>query len=82
MKKLSKDDALRIVSEYRPGVRWKDPEPVGNGGWIAAEDSPVRNLGEPSLYVDPDGQVIELIGPPTEWPKAVTYDMGDDELKL
>ena len=82
MKKLSKDDALQIVSKYRPGVKWKDPEPVCDGGWITAEDSPVRNLGEPSLYVDPDGQVIELIGPPTEWPKAVTYDMRDDELKL
>lgn len=82
MKKLSKDDALRIVSEYRPGVKWKDPEPVSNGGWITAEDSPVRNLGEPSLYVAPDGQVIELIGPPTEWPKAVTDDMGDDAPKL
>jgi len=82
MKKLSKDDALRIVSKYRPGVKWKDPAPVSNGGWITAEDVPVRNLGEPSLYVTPDGEVIELIGPPSEWPKAVTDDMRDDTAGL
>ena len=75
MKKLSKDDALQIVSKYRPGVKWKDPEPVSNGGWITAEDVPVRNLGVPSLYVTPDAEVIELIGPPSEWPKVVTDDM-------
>lgn len=82
MKKLSKDDALSIVSKYRPGVKWKDPEPVSNGGWITAEDISVRNLGDPSLYVTPDSEVIELIGPPTEWPKAVTDDMRDNETVL
>lgn len=82
MKKLSKDDALQIVSKYRPGVKWKDPEPVSNGGWITAEDVPVRNLGEPSLYVTPDGEVIELIGPPSEWPKAVVDDMRDGTVRL
>ena len=82
MKKLSEDDALQIVSKYRPGVKWKDPEPVSNGGWITAEDVPVRNLGDPSLYVTPDAEVIELIGPPSEWPKAVTDDMRDDTASL
>lgn len=82
MKKLSKDDALQIVSKYRPGVKWKDPEPVSNGGWITAEDVPVRNLGDPSLYVTPDAEVIELIGPPSEWPKAVTDDMRADTVGL
>lgn len=82
MKKLSKDDALRIVSEYRPGVKWKDPEPVSNGGWITAKDTLAINLGDPSLYVTPDGEVIELIGPPREWPKAVTDDMRDNETVL
>ena len=82
MKKISKDDALHIVSEFRPGVKWKDPEPVSNGGWITAEDVPVRNLGDPSLYVTPDAEVIELIGPPSEWPKAVTDDMRDDTASL
>ena len=82
MKKLSKDDALQIVSKYRPGVKWKDPESVSDGGWITAEDVPVRNLGEPSLYVTPDGEVIELIGPPSEWPKVVTDDMRDDTAGL
>lgn len=75
MKKLSKDDALRIVSKYRSGVKWKDPEPVSDGGWITAEDTLAINLGVPSLYVAPDGEVIELIGTPREWPKAVTDDM-------
>lgn len=82
MKKLSKDDVLQIVSKYRPGVKWKDPEPVSNGGWITAEDVPVRNLGDPSLYVTPDAEVIELIGPPSEWPKAVTDDMRDGTVRL
>ena len=82
MKKLSKDDALQIVSKYRPGVKWKDPAPVSNGGWITAEDVPVRNLGVPSLYVTPDAEVIELIGPPSEWPKVVTDDMRNGTASL
>ena len=82
MKKLSKDDALHIVSEYRPGVKWKDPEPVSNGGWITAEDTDAINLGVPSLYVTPGAEVIELIGPPSEWPKAVIDDMRDDTASL
>ena len=82
MKKLSKDDALHIVSEFRPGVKWKDPEPVSNGGWITAADTLAINLGDPSLYVTPGGEVIELIGPPSEWPKAVTDDMRDNETVL
>ena len=77
MKKLSKDDALRIVSKYHPGVKWKDPAPVSNGGWITAVDAAVINLGVPSLYVTPDGEVIKLMGPPSGWPKAVTDDMKD-----
>ena len=75
MKKLSKDDALNIVSEFRPGMKWKDPEPVSSGGWITAEDTAAINLGVPSLYVTPNAEVIELIGPPSEWPKAVVDDM-------
>ena len=77
MKKLSKDDALHIVSEFRPGMKWKDPEPVSSGGWITAEDTDVISLGVPSLYVTPGAEVIELIGPPSEWPKAVVDDMRD-----
>lgn len=82
MKKLSKDDALHIVSEYHPGVNWKDPEPVSNGGWITAVDAAVINLGVPSLYVAPDAEVIELIGPPSEWPKVVTDDMRNGTASL
>lgn len=82
MKKLSKDDVLHIVSEFRPGMQWKDPEPVSNGGWITAVDADVINLGVPSLYVTPGAEVIELIGPPSEWPKAVTDDMRDDTASL
>ena len=82
MKKLSKDDALSIVSKYRPGVKWKDPEPVSNGGWITAVDADVINLGVPSLYIAPDGEVIKLIGTPREWPKAVTDDMRNGTASL
>lgn len=82
MKKLSKDDALRIVSEYHPGVNWKDPEPISNGGWITAVDTEVLNLGVPSLYIAPDGEVIKLMGPPNGWPKAVTDDMRNDSESL
>lgn len=82
MKKLSKDDALSIVNKYQPGVKWKDPAPVSGGGWITEEDVPVMNLGEPSLYVTPDGEVVELIGPPSGWPKAVVDDMRDDTARL
>ena len=82
MKKLSKDDALRIVSEYHPGVKWKDPAPVSNGGWITAVDADVINLGVPSLYVTPGGEVIKLIGTPREWPKAVTDDMRNGTASL
>ena len=82
MKKLSKDDALSIVSKYHPDVKWKDPAPVSNGGWITAVDSDVISLGVPSLYVTPDGEVIKLMGPPSEWPKAVTDDMRDDTASL
>lgn len=78
MKKISKDDALSIVSKYRPGSKWTDPDPVSNGGWVIAEDTGVRNLGEPSLYVTPDGDVVELLGPPTLWPSAVADDMRAD----
>ena len=82
MKKLSKDDALSIVSKYYPGVKWKDPASVSNGGWITAVDADVINLGVPSLYVTPDGEVIKLMGTPSGWPKAVVDDMRDDTASL